>query len=143
VRELTLRRRRELAIGYRRIGIRHLTRQEFRAHWNRESRFPDLMGAVDLSRDTWHRIPVDRSFGVRRSWRQGLNPFEIATGDFSNRPELLIGERTRGERSEGVRIRGFARSVTLCIRRCELPNREIPIERGGDRFPDVVLPGRC
>jgi hypothetical protein len=66
VRELTLRRRRELAIGYRRIGLRHLTRQEFRAHWNRESRFPDLTGAVDLSRDTWRRIPVDRSsaFGV-------------------------------------------------------------------------------
>jgi hypothetical protein len=66
VRELTLRRRRELAIGYRRIGLRHLTRQEFRVHWNRESRFPDLTGAVDLSRDTWHRIPVDRSsaFGV-------------------------------------------------------------------------------
>jgi hypothetical protein len=59
--ELTLRRRRELAIEYRRIGLRHLTRQEFHAHWNHESRFPDLTGAVDLSRDTWHRIPVDRS----------------------------------------------------------------------------------
>jgi hypothetical protein len=66
VRELTLRRRRELAIRYRRIRLRHLTRQEFLAHWNHESRFPDLTGAVDLSRDTWRRIPVDRSstFGV-------------------------------------------------------------------------------
>jgi hypothetical protein len=65
------------------------------------------------------------------------------TGDFPNRPEPLIGERTRGGRSEGVGIRGFAGSVTLCIRRCELPSREIPIEREGDRCPDVGLPGRC
>jgi hypothetical protein len=81
VRELTLRRRRELAIRYRRIGLRHLTRQEFRAHWNRESRFPDLTRAVDLSRDTWCRIPVDWSSAYDVPGGKGSIPVKSRSRD--------------------------------------------------------------
>jgi hypothetical protein len=64
---------------------------------------------------------------------------EVAIGDFPSQLEPSISRETRGGRSERVRIRGLAGSVTLCIRRRELPNREVPKEREGDRCRSVGL----
>jgi hypothetical protein len=87
----------------------------------------------------WRRIPEDRgsAFGVPRS--KSFVLFEVAIGDFPSQLEPSISREIRGGRSERVGIRGLAGSVTLCIRRRELPTCEVPIEREGDRCRSVGL----
>jgi hypothetical protein len=53
-----------LAIMYQHIGVRRV--QELHARRNRESRFPDLIGAVNHRRDRWHEIPRTRDSTLRR-----------------------------------------------------------------------------
>jgi hypothetical protein len=69
--------------------------QELHARRNRESRFPDLIGAVDHRRDRWHEIPRSRDSALRR-FQSRKEHGEIAKSRVATGPTETEWRTTRG-----------------------------------------------
>ena len=129
------------------FGVRRFTEQEVYTLRNPELRFPEVTGAIDLRRDTWHQIP---HIGV---WSFGVfDQKETCTVDprsaKSRRergkvgPKDLVGDRCQGVRPHHVVLTGGSASefgdqgfalYVICVRvNRELPSRDIPISERVD-----------
>jgi hypothetical protein len=68
---------------------------ELHARRNRESRFPDLIGAVSCDEDRWHEIPWSRDSVLRRS-QSRKKPGGIAKSRVATSPTEIVRSTARG-----------------------------------------------